>query len=167
MNRKRLENIAKSGLLSAFAIAVSLLESLVPSSSLLPPGMKVGFSNVTTMIAAKNVSFASAFAVTVVKSLFVLITRGVTAFLLSLAGGLCSTAAVVLIFRSRKGRFGCVGAGVVGAACHNAAQVAVYSIIVGGAIFWYLPYLLVFGTLCGVLTGAVLYLAEKALNKDK
>ena len=166
MNRKRIESITKSGLLSAFAIAVSVLESLVPSSSLLPPGMKVGFSNIATMIAAKNVSFASAFAVTLVKSLFVLITRGVTAFLLSLAGGLCSTAAVVLIFRSKKSRFGCIGAGVVGAAVHNTAQVVLYTFIVGKAILWYLPYLLVFGTLCGVITGAALYLAERLLEKE-
>ncbi len=165
MNGKKTDFIAKSGLLAAFAIASSVLETFVPSSYLLPPGMKVGFSNIATMIAAKNVSFASAFAVTAVKSVFVLLTRGFTAFLLSLAGGLCSTGAVILIFRSKKGRFGCVGAGVVGAAVHNAAQVAVYSFIVGKAIFWYLPYLLVFGTLCGVVTGLCLFAAEKLIKK--
>jgi len=166
MMKKKTFSVAISGLLAAFAIAVSFLETIIPTAPLLPPGIKIGFSNVAVMIAAKNVSFSSAISVSILKSLFVLVTRGFTAFLLSLAGGLASTAAVILIFRDKKSRFGCVGAGLIGAEVHNTAQIAVYSLFIGKAAFYYLPVLLCFGAACGALTGITLYLIEKLLKSD-
>ncbi|MEG2118405.1 MAG: Gx transporter family protein [Clostridia bacterium] len=144
--------IAQSGMLSALAIGLSAIEMILPTSALLPAGCKIGFSNLATMMAAKNVSFFSAFCVTLLKSVFVLITRGFIAFLLSLAGGLFSTAVIILIFHDKKSRFGCIGAGVIGAAAHNTAQICIYSLFVGISAWYYLPILLAFGTISGIFT---------------
>ncbi len=151
-------------MLSAFAVAVSYLEMLIPAAAIPFPGIKIGFSNVAVMIAAKNVSFASAICVSLIKSLFVLLTRGFTAFLLSLSGGLVSALVVILIFRDKKGRFGCVGAGLIGAEAHNITQICVYSLFIGKAAFYYLPVLLCFGAACGALTGITLFYTEKFIK---
>ena len=155
---------ALSGLLSAFAIAASFLETLFPLSPLLPPGIKIGFSNVAVMAAAKNVSFVSAVSISIIKSVFVLLTRGFTAFVLSVSGGLASTVVIILIFSDKKGRFGCIGAGLMGAEVHNIVQVAVYSLFIGKAAFYYLPVLLCFGAVTGTLTGLTLYFMQKLLS---
>lgn len=164
MAKKKTFKIAIGGLLSAFAIGASFLEGMIPLSPLLPPGVKIGFSNVAVMVAAKNVSFWSAITIAIVKSLFVLVTRGFTAFILSLSGGLASTLVVILIFSDKKGRFGCIGAGLIGAEVHNIAQVTVYSLLIGKAAFYFLPILLCFGAVCGALTGITLYFTQKLLT---
>lgn len=164
---KRGGKIALAGVFSAFAIAASALESLVPPLPFAPPGFRIGFSNVASMTAAAAVSPLAAFAVALVKSVFVLITRGFTAFTLSLAGGVASACVTVLMLRFARGRVGCVGIGVAGAAVHNLAQVCVYSFVIGVAAFWYLPYLLILGTVCGVITGVLLDLALKAVFNRK
>lgn len=166
MMKKKTLSVAVSGLLSAFAISVSFLETLLPTTPFLPPGIKIGFSNVAVMIAVKNVSFSSALCVSLIKSLFVLVTRGFTAFLLSLSGGIVSTVVVILIFRDKKGRFGCIGAGLIGAETHNTAQICVYSLFIGEAAFYYLPILLIFGAASGALTGIALYFIEKILKNS-
>ena len=163
---KKNSKIALSGLLAAFAVAASALESLVPALPFAPPGFRIGFSNVASMIAC-GVSWGSALAVALVKSAFVLLTRGVTASLLSLAGGLASAAVTLLLLRFAHGKVGCIGIGVAGAAAHNLAQVCAYSLIISEAAFWYLPYLLVLGTACGVLTGILLSFAQKYLYAYK
>lgn len=161
---KRGEKIALAGMLSAFAIASGALESLIPPLPFAPPGFRIGISNVASMTAAA-VSPLAAFAVAIIKSVFVLITRGFTAFLLSLAGGLVSACVTVLLLRFARGKVGCIGIGVASAAFHNLAQVCVYSLIIGTAAFWYLPYLLILGTACGALTGILLDLALRFISK--
>ncbi|MBO4860629.1 MAG: Gx transporter family protein [Clostridia bacterium] len=162
---KRGEKVALAGVLSAFAVASGALESLIPPLPFAPPGFRIGISNVASMTAAAAVSPLAAFAVAIIKSVFVLITRGFTAFLLSLAGGLVSACVTVLLLRFARGKVGCIGIGVASAAFHNLAQVCVYSLIIGAAAFWYLPYLLILGTACGALTGILLDLALRFISK--
>lgn len=162
---KRGEKVALAGVLSAFAIASGALESLIPPLPFAPPGFRIGFSNVASMTAAAAVSPLAAFAVAIIKSVFVLITRGFTAFLLSLAGGVVSACVTVLLLRFARGKVGCIGIGVASAAFHNLAQVCVYSLIIGAAAFWYLPYLLILGSFCGALTGILLDLALRFISK--
>lgn len=166
MNKRTLV-IAQTGMMSALAVAISAIEMLVPVTSFLPPGCRIGFSNVATMLAARNISAFSAFAVTVVKSLFVFATRGFTAFLLSLAGGVASTLLCVMLLRGKRKKFGYIGVGVSGAAAHNLAQLAVYSVLAGQSIWYYAPILLAFGTVSGALTGVLFFLLPQSLFMKK
>ncbi len=163
---KNSKKTALAGMLAAFAVAAGALESFVPPLPFAPPGFRIGFSNAASMTAAAVSPFA-AFAVASVKSAFVLITRGATAALLSFAGGLASCAVTLLMFRFARAKVGCIGIGIASAAAHNLAQVSVYSLIIGAAAFWYLPYLLVLGTFCGALTGILLDLALKLIYNRK
>ena len=49
-NRK-VKRLALMGLLFALAMALSFLESLLPALPMLPPGIRLGLSNIVTMYA--------------------------------------------------------------------------------------------------------------------
>lgn len=71
---------AFTGIAAAVAITLSFLEGLIPTAAFMPPGAKAGFSNIAVMFAASEFGLIPALSVTLLKSLFVFLTRGVTAF---------------------------------------------------------------------------------------
>lgn len=147
--------IALLGIFSATAIALSFLESLIPVSSFMPPGAKAGFSNIATMFVASSLGFIPALTVTLIKSVFVLLTRGATAFFMSISGGVLSTAAMYLLFRFTK--IGYIEIGIISALMHNLGQLIAASIIVSNmSIIGYVPVLLVSALVTGAITGAIL-----------
>lgn len=95
---------AFTGIAAAVAITLSFLEGLIPTAAFMPPGAKAGFSNIAVMFAASEFGLIPALSVTLLKSLFVFLTRGATAFFMSLAGGVLSTLVMYLLFRFRKRR---------------------------------------------------------------
>ena len=93
---------AFTGIAAAVAITLSFLEGLIPTAAFMPPGAKAGFSNIAVMFAASEFGLIPALSVTLLKSLFVFLTRGATAFFMSLAGGVLSTLVMYLLFRFSK-----------------------------------------------------------------
>ena len=89
---------AFTGIAAAVAITLSFLEGLIPTAAFMPPGAKAGFSNIAVMFAASEFGLIPALSVTLLKSLFVFLTRGATAFFMSLAGGVLSTLVMYLLF---------------------------------------------------------------------
>ena len=73
-NRK-VKRLALMGLLFALAMALSFLESLLPALPMLPPGIRLGLSNIVTMYALFALGPVSGYTIAVLKSLFVLLTR--------------------------------------------------------------------------------------------
>lgn len=71
---------AFTGIAAAVAITLSFLEGLIPTAAFMPPGAKAGFSNIAVMFAASEFGLIPALSVTLLKSLFVFLTRGATAF---------------------------------------------------------------------------------------
>ena len=151
------------GILAAEALALSFLEGLLPP--LVPvPGIKPGFSNIVTMFAVSTLGFSSGLAVTLFKAFFALITRGLTASLMSLAGGMLSLLAMALLFRSN--RLGCIGIGVISALMHNAGQLICAFFILGKSMLALAPVLAAAAAATGVLTGTVFKYTSRALLKQ-
>ncbi|MDD6275650.1 MAG: Gx transporter family protein [Clostridia bacterium] len=169
VKRSPAKRAAEFGIMSALAIAISYLETLIPAFPGMPPGAKPGFSNIVTMFAAESFSVADAFMITVFKAVFAGVTRGATAFFMSLAGGLLSTFAACLMLRLQKIQIGYIGIGIICAVCHNAGQLAVACVISGTSalIFGYGPILLLFALATGFLTGSILKLISPALKRIK
>ena len=94
--------VAFTGILAALAVVLSLLENLLPPVPGMPPGAKLGLSNIVSMYAAGCVGFFPAMAVSLVKGLFAFLTRGITAGLMSTAGGLFSTLIVWLLLKKLR-----------------------------------------------------------------
>ncbi|MCR5522917.1 MAG: Gx transporter family protein [Clostridia bacterium] len=159
---------ALGAILCAQAIALSFLEGLIPAIPFMPPGAKPGFSNIITMFAADSLGFPMAMIITLVKSGFAFITRGATASLMSLSGGVLSTVIMYLLIRYASEKTGLTGISVIGALCHNAGQLFCSAILTGNSkTFYYAPVLAVFAVLTGVLTGVILKAVYPALEKQK
>ena len=159
--------IAFSGLMLALAIALSFFESSLPSLPILLPGAKLGLSNIVTMYAVFFLGAARAFTIAVLKSLFVLLTRGATGAFLSLLGGLLSV--LVMLIISKYGGISKYVVSIGGAVAHNVGQlIGAVIILQNKAVFYYLPMLLVCGIMVGMLTGCLLrFVAPYLSDIDK
>ena len=155
--------VAFTGILAALAVVLSLLENLLPPIPGMPPGAKLGLSNIVSMYAAGCVGFFPAMTVALAKGLFAFLTRGVTAGLMSTAGGLFSTLIVWLLLK--KLHFGLLGASAAGALTHNAAQLMIACLLTSSAVLYYAPILVLLGTASGILTGLVLGVLLPPLEK--
>lgn len=159
------QRIALLGILTALALVLSAAELMLPPIPMLPPGAKLGLSNIITMYTAGTVGLAPALCIAVVKGLFSGMMRGFTAMLMSMAGGIASTFVMWLLMKIRKNPFGLVGLGVAGALTHNAAQLLVAMVLTSPAVVYYIPWLIVFGIVTGILTGLVLKTVMPLLNR--
>ena len=155
--------VAFTALLAALALALSFLEGLLPPLPMMPPGAKLGLSNIATMYAAGSLGLPSALFLAVFKGLFSLFTRGAVAGAMSLSGGLLSTFVMWLLLKKANASLGV--AGVCGALAHNAAQLCAAYFLTSTSVLFYVPFLLVFGVLTGLLTGLVLKLTLKPLER--
>lgn len=152
-------------MLSAVALVLSFLESLIPTAAFMPPGAKAGFSNLATMFAASSMGLAPALAITVIKALFAGVTRGASAFFMSFAGGVLSTLTMFILFKFTKNS-GYMLIGVVSAIMHNIGQLAVATFIVGNkSVIGYAPILLIAGIITGAITGTIFSAVIPALLK--
>lgn len=157
--------IALFGVLSAVALTLSYIEGLIPTVAFMPPGAKMGFSNIATMFAASSMGIVSALAITFIKALFAGITRGVTAFFMSLCGGILSTVTMYLLFKFSK-KTGYMAIGIICALVHNSGQLIVAIITAGNlSVLGYAPVLLISGTVTGAVTGTVLRAVMPALER--
>jgi heptaprenyl diphosphate synthase len=165
MKKNVASKIAFFGIMGALALVFSFLENLLPAFPFLPPGAKPGLSNIVTMFAACTLGLPAALYVAVLKAFFALLTRGVTAFFMSLCGGLLSAVAMYLLFKL-NGKIGILGISVISALMHNLGQLTVSFFLVGSsAVFGYAPFLLLFGIVSGFITGVIFRILLPVVNK--
>ena len=159
---------AVDGILCALAAALSFLESLLPDAAFMPPGAKLGLGNIAVMFAVFTQGPLDGLLVTAVKSGFAFLTRGVTSGFISLAGGVLSWAALsvfgAVIKRHPDSRASYVGISVTCAILHNIGQLAAASVYAGRLLWTYLPALIVFGVISGVVTGLTAGIIMPALR---
>ena len=167
------DNIKKSTLklttiaiLSSLSIVLSAFESMIPILPIMLPGAKFGLSNIVTMFAAGSMGIVPALIITLIKSLFVGVTRGFTAFLMSFSGGILSTLVMgILIYKFKNSSFGIIGISILGALVHNTAQLTVAIILTSTNVVAYLPFLIITAVVAGSLTGVLLKTILPYLNK--
>ena len=158
--------MALLGMLFALTIAFSLIESLVTPFLGLPPGVKPGLANIVVMYSLFFLGARQALVLVVLKSFFVLITRGVLAGALSLAGGLSALVVMLVIRKLLKEKTYFV-VSVSGAIAHNVGQLLLLNVILTQSIytFFYLPVLLISGLIMGTVTAATLKTILPTLQK--
>lgn len=168
MKRLSTQQIALLGMLCALVMTLSFLESLLPPLPLLPPGFKMGLSNISVMYGLFCGGLAYGAILAVLKSFFILFVNGGYAFVLSLCGSLLSVLAMSLLIRIFGQKVSYIALSVSGAMCHNAAQLLVVSLITASdAIFYYAPILVIAAVLCGSATAAVVKIAMPLVRKFK
>lgn len=145
--------IAQYGLLTALALVLSYLESLIPP--LWVPGVKLGLPNLAVVFALYRLGWKDACAISLARVVLVTLLFGNGAALAySIAGAALSLSLMGLLKKTRK--FSTVGVSVAGGVAHNAGQILVaMALLETSRLAWYLPVLWVSGTIAGVLIGIV------------
>ena len=152
---KTAAKVSLMGLLFALAMTFSYLESMIVIPGM-PPGIRLGLSNLVTMYCVFFLGKAAGYTMAALKSLFVLLTRGAVAGMLSLCGGLLSVTAILLADFLSKKQLHYLSLSVVGAVFHNIGQLIVAMIVVSNtSLMIYAPALLVAGVLAGILIGVL------------
>lgn len=145
--------VAQYGLLTALALVLSWLESLLPPLGV--PGVKLGLPNLAIVFALYRLGLGDACVISLARVVLVTLLFGNGAALAySIAGAALSLALMGLL--KRTGKFSSVGVSVAGGVAHNAGQILVaMALLETSRLAWYLPVLWVSGTVAGVLIGVV------------
>ena len=159
MNTKKLTVLS---LCTTFALLLSYIESLIPLS-LAVPGIKMGLANAAILFVLYKMGTKEAFIVSLLRVLLASLLFGTAVtWLYSISGALASLVLMVIL---KKLKLSPVGVSVPGAVMHNLAQICVAVWLLGaGAIFAYLPTLILSGTVCGVLIGILSALLVKKVK---
>ena len=146
------KRIACLGLFIALAFVLSYVEFLLPLNIGIP-GAKVGLANLVVMVTLYTLGKKDAALLSFVRVVLVGLTFGNLAMLLySLAGAVLSFLA--MLFAKRTKLFSITGVSVLGGVFHNVGQIIVAMLVLEtGSLLYYLPFLIVIGTISGVVIG--------------
>lgn len=150
-------------MISAFAIVLSYVESLIP----IPIGIygiKLGLANFVILICLYKLGIKEAMMVNLVRIAVIGFLFGnLYSILFSLAGAAVSLAVMALL--KKTGFFGMAGVSAAGGVAHNLGQLAVAAALVSEErLFLYMPVL----TAGGVITGTIIgILAQITVNKTE
>lgn len=145
--------VAQYGLLTALALVLSWVESLLPPLGV--PGVKLGLPNLAIVFALYRLGFREACVISLARVVLVTLLFGNGAALAySVAGAALSLGLMGLL--KKTGKFSSVGVSVAGGVAHNAGQILVaMALLETSRLAWYLPVLWISGTVAGVLVGIV------------
>lgn len=168
-NQKNLspQQLATMGMLSALALALSFLESLIPFQPGLP-GVKLGLANLVIVFALYRMNVHSALLINTVRILLAsLLFSGLFGLLYSAAGAAASLAAMTLLLQTNRKReqagksilFSIFGVSMTGGVFHNLGQLLIAIFILSSLnLVYYLPVMIISGIAAGLVNGMVAWL---------
>ena len=153
---------AEYGLWLALALVLSYVESFIPLSFAVP-GVKLGLANIVVLFALYRTGAVPALILSLLRVLLVSFMFGnAFALVYSLSGAILSWGLMSLLKKS--GRFSPVGIGIAGGVAHNIGQLlCAMTVLETGRLAYYLPVLLVSGTVAGTLIGLAAGMTIKRL----
>lgn len=151
------------GVLTTLAMIFSYIDSLI-SIPIPVPGVRLGISNIVIITALYIVGVKEAMIVNILRIVLTSILFGnATSFWFSITGGMLSI--IVMILLKKIELFSIVGISVAGGVSHNIGQIIAAVIIMEThAILYYLPVLLITGTVAGIVVGVVAAMVLKRLK---
>ena len=146
------KNVPLYGLLVALAFTLSYVEMLLPFS-LGIPGVKLGLANLVTLVALYLLPAPGAAVVALCRIVLAGFTFGsMSAMLYALCGGAVSC--LVMWLCKKVPAFSPVGVSVAGGVAHNIGQLTCAVLVMQTVgLSWYLPVLLLSGTVAGAVIG--------------
>ncbi len=159
----RSQKVAFLGIFTALAMILSYIETLIPSFVAIP-GIKLGLANIAVIVILYKIGWKEAFAVSIIRVILSsLLFTTVLSMLYSLAGAILSLIAMILL---KKINLSTITISVIGGVCHNIGQIAVAIFMTETAeLVYYLPVLLITGTISGILIGLVGAITVKKMEK--
>ena len=142
------------GLLLAFALILSYVETLIPFQTGIP-GVKLGLANLAVVLCLYLVTWKETILLTTLKAILSgLLFGNLFMILYSLAGAWISC--IIMIILKRTGWFHVPIVSVAGGVMHNMGQLLIALFVVETySIFYYIPVLMIAGLLTGFVIGSV------------
>ncbi len=161
----KIRRLCETALLAALALGIFVLEAQLPPLTAIP-GIKLGLANCMTLAALYLLGPREAAGVLTVRVILAAVYTGSpVAFLYSAAGGVACFLVMALLARIFPARQIWV-VSVFGALAHNAGQLAVAVVILGGgAVLAYTPVLILAALIAGTFTGLATQAAVLRLTK--
>ena len=162
--RKSTRDTAILGVAAALCLVLSYIEFLLPPVYAALPAVKFGLANVTVVFALYRFGKWRAAVLAVIKvALTALLFGSFVSLAYSAVGATLSLLTMVLL--KRTGKFSPVGVSVAGGVAHNIGQILTAIAFFGRPeIAYYLPILIISGTLSGILVGLVGGIAVKRVK---
>lgn len=150
----------------SFAMILSFIESRIPAFTAIP-GVKVGLANIAVIFTLYKFGVYEAIVVSLLRVVLVSILFGnPQSFLFSVAGAVLSLTVMILL--KKLVRAPEVVVSVSGGIMHNIGQIIMASIVLGtNVVAYYLPFLLLSGTLAGIVVGVASATLIKKVKLDK
>ena len=151
MNVKKMTTLAIS---VALAMIFSFIESQIPPLVAIP-GVKIGLANIVTLFLIYTLGELPAAGVSLVRVvLSSLLFSSPVSMIYALSGAVLSFVTITLLKRFTP--FSVVGVSVAGAVMHNVGQIIAAAFVLGASeIVYYLPVLIISGTIAGVGVGLI------------
>lgn len=136
----------------AFAMILSFVESRIPAFVAIP-GVKVGLANIAVIFTLYKLGVKEAVTVSIIRVLLIAMLFGSAVSLIySVSGAILSLASMILLKRLTP--LSEVAISVTGGVMHNVGQIAAASFMLStNVVVYYLPFLLVSGTIAGIVVG--------------
>lgn len=159
-NTKRLTYLA---LTVSFALILSFIESRIPAFVAIP-GIKVGLANIAVIFTLYKFGIKEAAAVSAVRVLLVSMLFGSPISLIySITGAVLSLAVMFLLKKLTP--LSEIAVSVSGGVTHNVGQICAASVMLGtNVVVYYLPFLLLSGTVAGIVVGVASGVLIKKVN---
>ena len=162
MKTKKLTVLALS---VALAMILSFIESQIPSFVPIP-GVKIGLANIVVVFALYKLGWKEAAGISLLRVFLVSVLFGhVASFFYSIAGALLSFCGMALL--KRTGLFSHIAVSVAGGVLHNVGQILMACILLEtNIITYYLPVLILSGTLAGIVIGLLASVMVSRIRLD-
>ena len=146
---KKLTTLA---MMATFALILSYVESRIPALVAIP-GVKVGLANIVVIFVLYKLGIKEAIVISGIRVFIVAMLFGSpVSMIYSLAGAVLSLA--VMFVLKKLTPLTEVVVSVCGGVMHNVAQIAVASVILDtNVVIYYLPFLILSGTIAGIGVG--------------
>lgn len=157
-------NVAYLGLLLAFALILSYIETLIPFQFGIP-GIKLGLTNLAVILCIYLIGYREALLLALTKAIICgLLFGNLTMILYSLSGAFFSCIIMIIMVKSDKFHLPLVSA--AGGVMHNMGQLAVaYAVIKTYGILYYIPMLILSGFITGILIGIAASLVKPYISR--
>ena len=148
------KTVALMAMMIALAMIFSYVETMIPINFGIP-GVKLGLANLVIVAAIYLFGGKQAFLISIVRIFLSGFMFGnLASIMYSLAGGLLSLAAMLLLKKTDK--LSILAVSVMGGICHNIGQLIVAMLVVENLkLIFYVPVLLISVFLTGLLIGIV------------
>ena len=154
------------GLSIALAMILSFVEHQIPALVAVP-GVKVGLPNIVMVFLLYRVGWKETVTVSIIRIILVSMLFGnMQTMTFSIAGAVLSLLGMILLKKTNW--FSCITVSILGGIFHNIGQIVAAVFWTGTAqIAFYLPVLLISGTIAGTLIGILAGMMVGRMEKWK